>query len=92
LAVIEAMAAGVPVIATDVPGHRDVVMPEKTGILTPADDEAALADAVTTLWAEPAKRAAMGEAARHWARAEFHIRKTLGRTAGVYRGLGRSTQ
>ena len=92
LAVMEAMGAGVPVIATDVPGHRDVVTPEKTGILTPADDEAALADAVTTLWAEPARRAAMAEAARKWARAEFHIRKTLDRTAGVYRGLGRSAQ
>ena len=92
LAVMEAMGAGVPVIATDVPGHRDVVVPDKTGILTPADDEAALADAVTTLWAEPARRAAMAEAARKWARAEFHIRKTLDRTAGVYRGLGRSAQ
>lgn len=90
LALVEAMGAGVPVVATDVPGHRDVVVPGKTGVRIPADNEAALADAVINLWAEPARRAAMGEAARQWARTEFNIRKMLGRTAGVYRAVGRS--
>jgi glycosyltransferase involved in cell wall biosynthesis len=90
LALVEAMSAGVPVVATDVPGQRDVVVHGKTGVLIPADNEAALADAVIKLWAEPARRAAMGEAAGKWARTEFDIRKMLGRTAGVYRAVGRS--
>jgi len=92
LAVVEAMGAGVPVIATDVPGHRDVVTAGKTGILIPVDNVPALAAAVMDLWSDPARRAATGEAARQWARGEFHIRKMVGRTAGVYRALGRSTQ
>jgi glycosyltransferase involved in cell wall biosynthesis len=88
LALVEAMG-GVPVVATDVPGHWDVVVPGKTGVRIPADNEAAVADAVIKLCA-PARRAAVGEAARQWARTEFNIRKMLGRTAGVYRAVGRS--
>lgn len=87
LAVVGAMGAGVPIVATDVPGHRDVVVSGKTGILAPVDDAAALADEVTRLWVDPAKRAAMGEASAQWARSEFDIRKMLGRTAGVYRAV-----
>lgn len=89
LALVEAMGAGVPVVATDVPGHRDVVVHGQTGLLVPADNVAALVDAVLTLWADPVKRAAMGKAARQRACLEFGIRKMLGRTAAVYRAAGR---
>jgi glycosyltransferase involved in cell wall biosynthesis len=46
LVLIEAMAAGVPVVATDVPGIRDVVRDGVTGILVPVGSPGALADAI----------------------------------------------
>jgi glycosyltransferase involved in cell wall biosynthesis len=46
LVLIEAMASGVPVVATNVPGIRDVIIPDKTGILVPPSNSAALASAI----------------------------------------------
>ena len=88
LSLVEAMGAGLATVATDVPGHRDVVAHGKTGLLIPADDAAALADAVVSLWADPIKRAALSKAARQWVRDEFGIDKMLDRTAAVYRAAG----
>ena len=90
LSLVEALGAGLATVATDVPGHRDVVVHGKTGLLIPADNEAALADAVVSLWADPIKRAALSKAARQWVRDEFGIEKMLGRTAAVYRAAGAS--
>jgi len=88
LSLVEAMGAGLATVATDVPGHRDVVAHGKTGLLIPADDAAALADAVVSLWADPIERAALSKAARQWVRDEFGIDKMLDRTAAVYRAAG----
>ena len=90
LSLVEAMGAGLATVATDVPGHRDVVAHGKTGLLIPADDDAALADAVVSLWADPIRRAALSKAARQWVRDEFGIDKMLDRTAAVYRAAGAS--
>lgn len=49
LVLIEAMAAGIPVIATDVPGIRDVVKPEHTGVLVPIGSPEELAGAITRI-------------------------------------------
>lgn len=84
LSLVEAMGAGLATVATDVPGHRDVLGHDQTGVLVPADDDTALADAVVSLWADPLKRAALGKAARQWVRDEFGIEKMLDRTAAVY--------
>lgn len=84
LALVEAMGAGLATVATDVPGHRDVLVHDKTGLLIPADNAAALTDAVVSLWADPVKRAALGQAARQWVREELGIEKMLDRTAAVY--------
>ena len=62
-AVIEAMAAGLPVITTEVGGLPDLVTPE-TGILVPPGDATALAAAMRRLASDPALRASMGRAAR----------------------------
>lgn len=64
LAAAEAMACGLPVIAADVPGLRDLVLPGRTGVLVERADAAALADAIEHLSADPAARAAMGQAGR----------------------------
>jgi glycosyltransferase involved in cell wall biosynthesis len=56
LVLIEAMAAGVPVVATDVPGIRDVVRHGQTGLLVPARSPASLANAVGRMMGEPPLR------------------------------------
>src|SRR5207248_3814804 len=60
LTVIEAMAAGLPVVATDVGGLREVVADGLTGLLAPAKDAAALADCVWRLAGDPELRRRMG--------------------------------
>lgn len=64
LAAAEAMAAGLPVIASDTGGFRDFVVPGDTGLLVPVRDVAALAEAIRTLAGDAAARARMGAAAR----------------------------
>ena len=64
LVLIEAMAAGVPVIATDVPGIRDVVRDGITGLLVPPGDPAALAEAIRRVVEDAEFRRRLIEAAR----------------------------
>jgi len=62
--VLEAMAAGLPVVATDVNGTREVVEDGVTGLLVPSGDAGALAAALRRLLADPGLRARMGTAGR----------------------------
>lgn len=64
LSVLEAMAAGLPVVATPVGDVPRVVRPGETGLLVPLQDEEALADALAELLRDPARRAALGRRAR----------------------------
>jgi glycosyltransferase involved in cell wall biosynthesis len=61
---IEAMAAGLPVIASRVGGLLDLVDDGRTGLLVPPDDPAALASAIESLLLSPVRAAAIGAAAR----------------------------
>ena len=61
--IMEAMYASLPVVATAVKGHTDLVTPGQTGFLFPYGDEAAFAGAIEELLAEPDRTAAMGRAA-----------------------------
>lgn len=64
LVVLEAQAAGLPVIVCDRGGPREYMRPGATGLLVPGDDRAALAAAMRALLADGERRAAMGRAAR----------------------------
>lgn len=68
VSVLEAAAAGLPVVASDSAGAREVVVDGTTGVLTRRGDAGALADAVSNLLAEDLRRVAMGAAAREAAR------------------------
>jgi glycosyltransferase involved in cell wall biosynthesis len=63
-AVLEAMAAGLPVVATDIPGTNEVVQDGITGYLVPVDDPKAFAAKLVILAAEPTRRLAFGTAGR----------------------------
>ncbi|MFV2068123.1 MAG: glycosyltransferase, partial [Pirellulales bacterium] len=62
--VMEAMAAGVPVVATDIPGCRDLVVPGETGFLVPIGDRAGRARATIDILEDPQLAGRMGDAAR----------------------------
>ncbi|MBC2879017.1 MULTISPECIES: glycosyltransferase [Streptomyces] len=68
---LEAMACGVPVVATDVGGHRDTVAHGTTGLLVPPGKHVELADAVTGLLADPERIAAYGREGRARAVARY---------------------
>ena len=84
---MEASACGVPVVATDIRGCRQVVDHGATGLLVPVRDAAALADALGILARDPARRRTMSEAAVTRARAEFDDRRVIGITLDVYQRL-----
>lgn len=64
VAVLEAMACGVPVVCTPVGGVPDIVADGQEGLLVPVGDPAALADALVRLAGQPALRQALGQAGR----------------------------
>lgn len=63
-ALLEAAASGLAMVATDVPGCREIVILNENGLLVPLRDGVALADAIEELMEDDAKRAAYGKAAR----------------------------
>jgi phosphatidyl-myo-inositol alpha-mannosyltransferase len=63
----EAFAAGTPVVASDIPGYRDVVRDDVDGVLVPRGDATALAETLRDLAVDPARRTAMAAAAREHA-------------------------
>jgi glycosyltransferase involved in cell wall biosynthesis len=68
---LEAMACGVPVVASAVGGHLDTVLDGRTGALVPPRDPGALAQRLRELLADPARLAAVGSAAAIRARSRY---------------------
>jgi glycosyltransferase involved in cell wall biosynthesis len=86
-AVIEAMAMGRPVIATDVGGTREAILEGVTGFVVPPGDPEALSDRISRLAGNEAVRAAMGQAARRRAEELFSIEKNVRATERLYRAM-----
>jgi glycosyltransferase involved in cell wall biosynthesis len=84
---IEAAAMGKPVIASDVPGCREVVTHGQNGLLVPPRDSAALADALQRVLADAPLCASMGQAGRAMAVQRFDERQVVRQTLGVYQEL-----
>ena len=87
LSLLEAAACGLPLIATDVPGCREVVREGENGLLIPPRDPVALSEAIARLAGDAALRRRMGAASRQLAVAEFAQEAVFEQTLAVYREL-----
>ena len=83
-ALLEAAACARPVVASDVPGCREVVCPGETGLLVPPRDIYGLAAAIAALAGDPMRRQAMGRAARELVEREFDEGTVARETLAVY--------
>lgn len=83
--VMEAMAAGLPIIGTDVNGINELVIDGKTGYLVPPKNPEALADRLALLMANPQARIAMGQYGRKRIAEEFTLDLMVERTEAFYR-------
>jgi len=83
--IIEAMAAGKPVVATDIRGCREEVVDGETGLLVPVRDPDALAEAIMRILADDDLARRMGEAGRKRAKDEFDEQAVLDRQIDAYK-------
>lgn len=86
-AIMEAMAAGLPVVASDIAGNRDLVIPGETGFLVPVADKAGFARKMQTLLNDPALAARFGAAGQERMRRDFTVEQMIARHAELYRSL-----
>ena len=92
MAILEAMAAGLPVIATRVGGIPELVADGETGLLVPPDDASQLAAAIERLAADPELRARQGAGGAARVAAEFSVDRAVRSTIALYGELcGSST-
>lgn len=84
---LEAASAQLPIVTTDRPGCRDVVVHGETGLLVPERDALALADAIERLLGDAELSARLGRAARERVVARFTIDRVIAETLQVYREL-----
>lgn len=92
LTAIEAMAAARPVVLTDVGGNRELVQSGQQGLLVPANDIQALADALCAVVEDDAHRHAMGRAGRERVRHDFSITTITAQYEALYESLMRERQ
>lgn len=86
-ALLEAASSARAIVATDVPGCREIVRDGENGLLVPARDAAALAAALGALLADPLRRARMGQRGRQMVLDEFSEQAVVSATMSIYRDL-----
>jgi glycosyltransferase involved in cell wall biosynthesis len=84
LAIVEAMASGLPVVATATEGAQEIISPGETGLLVAVGDDKALAASVLSLLNDEHERARLGALARAKARESFSLEKMIDATERVY--------
>jgi glycosyltransferase involved in cell wall biosynthesis len=84
---LEAMACGVPQVATNVGGTAEAVSHGETGLLCPPNDSAALAERIVRLLRDPDLRNRMSDASRARHRRLFTLERMLDQTAAVFDGV-----
>jgi glycosyltransferase involved in cell wall biosynthesis len=87
VAMIEAMASGVPPVSTDVGGVKDVIESAAVGVRIGSDDAASLAEPIEALLANPNRRRAIGDAARERVLGRFGIDRLVDDVTTLYRDL-----
>jgi glycosyltransferase involved in cell wall biosynthesis len=84
---LEATACARPIVATDVPGCREIVLDGDNGLLVPPRDAGALAEAIVTLLQDRTMRLRMGTCGREIVTREFSAEQVARETLAVYREL-----
>jgi glycosyltransferase involved in cell wall biosynthesis len=87
MTILEAMRAGVPVVASDVGSVRDAIDDGETGVLVPVGDAGALADAIAALLADDERRARLVASARERVRSSFSSASAARWFESVYAGI-----
>lgn len=85
----EAMSLSLPTIVSDIPGSRDLILPNETGLLVPAKEASALAQAITWMLEHPEERRAMGQKGRERIARDFSPESYCQLFAELFRSLAR---
>ena len=86
LALLEAAAASLPLVATDVGGNADIVQPGKNGLIVPSNNSVALAEALMRVLADAEQANAMGEQARAWVEQNGSVQAMANAYERLYKG------
>ena len=86
MSILEAMAAGVPIVATDIPACREVLDEGRCGILVPPGDPVALATAIRTLLGDESLRRRLSKAAFERVSSRYHVKQMAAGYATLLRG------
>ncbi len=89
MSILEAMACGLPVVATPIAGVPEAVVEGRTGHLVPPGDREALAERLVALLGDPERRAAFGREARRRAETVFDAEVVVGRLVELWRAVAR---
>ena len=92
ISLLEAMSAALPVVATDIPGNRDLVTDGRHGLLVPVENCEALSDAILRLLDDPPLGARLATAARDRVRQEFSVKKMADRHLELFESLIQSKE
>lgn len=89
-AVLEYLATGLPTVASRVGGNAEILQNEKTGLLVPPEDSAALAEALLRLLRDPEFAARLGKNGREYVSSEFSVQRMIANTDQLYTELLRA--